>query len=122
MSITHFVDLLFSFQRPNPASDSLFVRGTVFLLQGLVTVKKNFEEFFSRFSVSPVGSSTSFPAARALYLTTPALPVNRKNLLPVDFFRGPKPRASEGLFSRSPKTRKGLFSQAWSAGVGLLEV
>jgi hypothetical protein len=94
----------------------------VFLLQGLPTVKKNFEEFFSRFSVSPVGSSTSFPAARALYLTTPALPVNRKNLLPVDFFHASEPRASEGLFSRSPKTRKGLFSPSLAPAVGSLEV
>jgi len=89
MSITHFVDLLFSFQRPKPSE--LFgprVRGTVFLLQLLETVKKNFEEFFSRFSVPPVGVFAAFRPARALYLTTPRLPVNRKNLLPVDFFYG----------------------------------
>jgi len=60
----------------------------VFLLQDPETVKKNFEEFFSRFSVSPVGFLAAFQPARALYLATPHLPVNRKNLLPVDFFSG----------------------------------
>ena len=63
-------------------------QGTVFLLQPPETVKKNFEEFFSPFSVSPVGVAASVPSARALYLATPPPPVNRKNLLPVDFFLG----------------------------------
>jgi len=84
----------------------------VFLLQGLETVKKNFEEFFSRFSVSPVGVSSCCSAARALYLTTPALPVNRKNLPVVDFFHGAKRRASEGLFSPSSAARKGEFGRS----------
>jgi len=73
----------------------------VFLLQLLETVKKNFEEFFSRFSVSPVGFSAAFRPARALYLATPHLPVNRKNLPAVDFFYGCGTAANEALFSRS---------------------
>jgi hypothetical protein len=84
----------------------------VFLLQDPETVKKNFEEFFSRFSVSPVGVFAAFRPARALYLTTPRLPVNRKNLLPVDFFYGCETAANEALFSRSLRTVKGLFCRS----------
>jgi len=91
MSYAHFVDLLFSFQRPiNPATFEILspAAGVVFLLRCLQTVKKNFEEFFSRFSVSPSEFSAAIPSARALYLTTPRPPVNRKILHPVDFFSG----------------------------------
>jgi hypothetical protein len=56
MSFAHFVDLLFSFQRPKHLRDlrtsSPVASGAVFLLQCCRTVKKNFEEFFTR-SVPP---------------------------------------------------------------------
>src|SRR5215475_15161589 len=100
MSITHFVYLLFSFQRPNlPNFRPSRSRDRV-----STSAPGNRQEKFRRI-FQPVfsfarRSFASFRPARALYLTTPRLPVNLKNLLPVDFFYGCGSAANEALFSR----------------------
>jgi hypothetical protein len=84
----HFVDLLFSFQRPKPTSVFLSFEGPFFYFTSLKPSRKIEKNFSAGFQSRPSEFSFRCSASRALYLTTSRPQVNLKNLPIVDFFRG----------------------------------
>src|SRR6185312_2091858 len=113
MSITHFVYLLFSFQRPNPTSNfvSLFRSRDRVSTSASRNRQEKFRRIFQPVFNLAAGFLLPFPPSRALYLATARSQVNRKNLLPVDFFRGAstatRTAKSEALCSNSRRRVKG---------------